>query len=152
MLAGAVGLATVLLNVPAQAYQPQGGAASARPDFPPFASISEGFTEVSPPEGSRGMYRVWMNKKTQRVIAELPRNFEKQNLFMAWTIAGGVPTAGVQSGDQYAKWKRFGKRLALVEPNYAITSTGDRQSKDAMRRVHTDRVILEVPILAMGLP
>lgn len=150
MLAGAVGLATVLLNVPVQAFQPQGGSSSARPDFPPFASISEGFTEVSPPEGSRGMYRVWVNKKTQRVIAELPRNFEKQNLFMAWTIAGGVPTAGVQSGDQYAKWKRFGKRLALVEPNYAITSTGDRQSKDAMRRVHTDRVILEVPILAMG--
>ena len=29
----------------------------------------------------------------QKVIAELPRNFDKQNLFMAWTIAGGVPTA-----------------------------------------------------------
>ena len=56
----------------------------------------------------------------------------------------------MQSGDQYAKWKRFGKRLALIEPNYGVVSTGDRESKDAMRRVHTDRVILEVPIVAMG--
>ena len=149
MLAGAVGLATVVLEMPTQA-QPGRPAQSSQQDFPSFETVSKGFTEVQPPEGSRGMYRLWVNQKTQRAIAELPRNFEKQNLFMAWTIAGGVPTAGVQSGDQYAKWKRFGKRLALVEPNYGVVSTGDRQSKDAMSRVHTDRVILEVPILAMG--
>ncbi|MCH2160566.1 MAG: zinc-dependent metalloprotease [Phycisphaerales bacterium] len=152
MLAGAVGLASVVVEMPVEAMQgPRPGSSkSAQQDFPPFDQISDGFTEVQPPEGSRGMYKLWINQKQQKAIAELPRNFDKQNLFMAWTIAGGVPTAGVQSGDQYAKWKRFGKRLALVEPNYGVVSTGDRQSKDAMRRVHTDRVILEVPILAMG--
>jgi hypothetical protein len=121
-----------------------------QPEFPPFEKVSKGFKEITPPEGSKGMYRLWKNAKTQGVLAELPRTFEKQNLFMAWTVASGVPNAGVQSGDQYAKWKRFGKRLALIEPNYAVVSTGDRESKDAMRRVHTDRVILEVPIVAMG--
>jgi hypothetical protein len=151
VLAGAVGVAALAAELPMQMSQgsplPQQGEA---PDFPPFESVTKGYKEIQPPEGSRGMYRLWKNDKTQQVIAELPRNFSKQNLFMAWTIASGVPNAGVQSGDQYAKWKRFGKRLALIEPNYGVVSTGDRESKNAMRRVHTDRVILEMPIMAMG--
>ena len=85
------------------------------------------------------MYRLWVNKKDQRVIAELPRMFE-QELFLAWTVAGGIESA-VQTGDQYAKFKRFGKRLALVEPNYATISTGDSESRSATGRVFTDRVM-----------
>jgi hypothetical protein len=149
VLAGAAGLASVVAAMPATAM-PAPQQQTARPDFPPFAKVSEGFTEVAAPEGTKGMYRLWVNKKDQRVIAELPRNFEKQELFLAWTIAGGVQTAAVQTGDQYAKFKRFGKRLALIEPNYATISTGDNESRSAAGRVFTDRVIAEVPILTMG--
>ncbi len=149
LLAGVTGLTSIVAAMPATAMQAPPGARATQ-DFPPFEKISEGFTEVAPADGARGMYRVWVNKKTQRTLAELPRNFEKQDLFMAWTVASGVQTSAVQTGDQYARWKRFGKRLALVEPNYAVISSGDKQSKDATQRVFTDRVILEVPILTMG--
>jgi hypothetical protein len=151
LLAGVTGLTSIVAGLPAMAMAMQApSGARVSQDFPPFDKISEGFTEVAPADGGRGLYRLWVNKKTQRSLAELPRNFEKQDLFMAWTVAAGVETSAVQTGDQYARWKRFGKRLALVEPNYAVISSGDKQSKDATQRVFTDRVILEVPILAMG--
>jgi len=150
MLAGALGLASIVAAMPATAMQPDPQGMPARPDFPPFDKVSEGFDEVPAPEGTRGLYRLWVNKKDQKVLAELPRNFEKQDLFMAWTVAGGTSQSAVQVGDQYARWKQFGKRLALIEPNYAITSTGDAQSRAATGRVFTDRVITEVPIVAMG--
>ncbi|MEC8319896.1 MAG: zinc-dependent metalloprotease [Planctomycetota bacterium] len=149
VLATAAGLASIA-TLPATAMQAPPSQASARPDFPPFSKVAEGFTEVAAPEGTKGMYRLWINKKDQRVIAELPRMFEKQELFLAWTVAGGIQQSAVQTGDQYAKFKRFGKRLALVEPNYAIISTGDSESRSATGRVFTDRVITEIPILAMG--
>ncbi len=152
VLAGVTGLAALVATLPATAMQ--GPPSSAKPgasqDFPPFEKISEGFTEVAPADGGRGLYRLWVNEKTQKTLAELPRNFEKQDLFLAWTVAAGVETSAVQTGDQYAKWKRFGKRLALIEPNFAVVSTGDKQSQDATQRVFTDRVILEIPIMAMG--
>ena len=152
VLAGVAGLAALVTSLPATAMQgpPASARSGASQDFPPFDKISEGFTEVAPADGKRGLYRLWVNKKTQKTLAELPRNFEKQDLFLAWTVAAGVQTSAVQTGDQYAKWKRFGKRLALIEPNFAVVSTGDKQSQDATQRVFTDRVILEVPILAMG--
>ena len=152
VLAGVTGLAALVTSLPATAMQgpPASARSGASQDFPPFDKISEGFTEVAPADGKRGLYRLWVNKKTQKTLAELPRNFEKQDLFLAWTVAAGVQTSAVQTGDQYAKWKRFGKRLALIEPNFAVVSTGDKQSQDATQRVFTDRVILEVPILAMG--
>ena len=151
LLPAVAGLAASLIDLPAMAMQgPSRSAESGEQEFPPFDKISKGFVEVSAPEGTRGLYRLWRNDKTQQVIAELPRNFEKQDLFLAWTVAGGTTMSAVQVGDQYAKWKRFGKRLALIEPNYATISSGDKQSKDATSRVFTDRVITEVPIMAMG--
>ncbi len=150
LISGLAGLAASLVALPAVAMQGPPRAAQKGQEFPPFEKISEGFVEVSAPEGTRGLYRLWRNDKTQQVIAELPRNFEKQELFLAWTVAGGTSQSAVQVGDQYAKWKRFGKRLALIEPNYATISSGDKQSKDATNRVFTDRVITEVPILTMG--
>ena len=152
LMSGIAGLAASLIDLPAAAMQgPASSAANDKEqDFPPFDRVSKGFVEVPAPEGTRGLYRIWKNNKTQQVIAELPRNFEKQDLFLAWTVAGGISTSAVQVGDQYARWKRFGKRLALIEPNYATISSGDKESKDATNRVFTDRVITEVPIMAMG--
>ena len=121
------------------------------PDFPPFDSVSKGFTEVrSTEDGVKPLYRLWVNEKTQQVLAELPRDYQKRMVFLGWTVSSGVPMAGVQSGSLYGTWKRFGKQLALVEPNVAVRSTGDRESKSAHRRVNTDRVVLDVPIVAMG--
>jgi len=121
------------------------------PDFPPFSEVMKDFTEVkSTEDGERPLYRLWVNSKTQQVLAELPRDYSKRNVFIGWTISGGRPNSGVQTGDLYARWKRFGKRLALIEPNFAVRTTGDRESRAASGRVNTNRVVLDVPILCMG--
>ena len=95
------------------------------------------------------MYTLYKDKNGH-VLAELPRNFGNQKVFIAFTIKGGIPTAGVQYGDMYAYWKKFGKRLALVEPNYETRTSGDAQSRSGLDRVYTDRVILDIPIVSMG--
>jgi len=125
---------------------------SSRPDFPKFDTVvKDNYKKVvSTVDGKPGLYTLYVDHKTGDVLAELPRNFGKQNVFFAYTISGGIPTAGVQAGDMYAKWQRFGKRLALIQPNYAVRSTGDKQSRAGTQRVFTDRVILDVPIKTMG--
>jgi hypothetical protein len=153
LTAVALGMATPLLASTALAepgpqraqYGPQA------PDFPDFADVSSGFTEVdTTDDGERPLYRLWVNNKTQGLLAELPRDYAKRNIFIGWTISGGRSDAGVQTGDLYANWKRFGKRIALIEPNIMVRTTGDRESRAAANRVHTDRVVLDVPILCMG--
>jgi hypothetical protein len=121
------------------------------PDYPPFADVSKGFTQVkSTEDDERPLYHLWVNNKTQQVLAELPRDYAKRNIFLGWTVSSGIGMSAVQDGLLYAKWKKFGKRLALVEPNLAVRTTGDRESRSASARVNTDRVVLDVPIIAMG--
>ena len=126
--------------------------AAKKPEFPKFDTVvKDNYKKVvSTVDGEPGMYTLYVDHKTSDVLAELPRNFSKQNIFFAYTISGGIPTAGVQAGDMYAHWKKFGKRLALIQPNYAVRSTGDKQSRAGTKRVFTDRVILDVPIKTMG--
>ena len=126
-------------------------AAQNAPDYPPFADVSKGFTEVkSTEDDERPLYHLWINNKTQQVLAELPRDYSKRNIFLGWTVSSGIDMAAVQNGLLYAKWKKFGKRIALVEPNLGVRTTGDSQSRSASARVNTDRVVLDVPIMAMG--
>lgn len=125
------------------------GGDAKKDDFPPFEKVIEGFEKV-PAASGKAMYDLYINPKTQEVLAALPRDYERQNLFIGLTFAGGFPTAGIQYGDQYAKWRRYDKRLALIEPNLATRSTGDRQSQASRDVLFTDRVITDVPIVAMG--
>ncbi len=124
-----------------------GGGDNKKDDFPPFDKVMEGFEKVS---NGDTMYELWVDKDTSKVLAVLPRNYERQNLFIGLTFAGGMPTAGIQYGDQYAKWRRYDKRLALIEPNLATRSTGDKQSQMSRDVLFTDRVITDVPILTMS--
>jgi len=128
-----------------------GLAGSAHADLQPFDKVSEGYTKViSTADRAQSLYTLWVNNKTQDVLAELPRGFANQKHFFAMTVASGDMWAGLQAGDRYAYWKRYDDRLALIEPNIATRSTGDRESKDSVNRHFTDRVILDVPIVAMG--
>ena len=129
---------------------PRGAASSSSESFPKFEDVAKGYDKViSSADGQAGMYTLYRNKDGH-ILAELGRNYGKQNVFIAYTIKGGIPTAGVQYGDMYAYWKKFGKRLALVQPNFETRTSGDAQSRSGHERVYTDRVILDVPIVAMG--
>jgi hypothetical protein len=121
-----------------------------QPDFPKFDDVSKDYKKVISTTDGQNLYTLYKRDKDAQMLAELPANFESQRLFIAVTIASGIPTAGVQWGDMHVQWKRFDKTLALIEPNLAVRTTGDLESRKGHDRVFTDRVILEVPIVCMG--
>ena len=122
-----------------------------KPPFPPHSGILNGYEKVvSTADGQRSLYTVYVKKAEGKMLAELPSSYATQKHFIAMTIASGERMAGLQAGDLYVYWKRYDKRLALIEPNLGTRSTGDPESVNSVKRLFTDRVILDVPILTMG--
>jgi hypothetical protein len=103
---------------------------------------------VSTSDGKPTLFSLWVDKKEARVYGEFPKDFEKKKYFIAMTIAGGEVYAGLQSGDLYVTWKKYNNRLAMIEPNLDIRSSGDAESKSSVERLFTGRVIADVPIVA----
>ncbi len=158
LAAAAVGLSAVpamsQAQLPAEAQPPRPPGAAPekgeKPEFPEFSDVSKDYEKVISTTDGKSLYTLYTRAKDGQVLAELPRNFESQKLFIAYNIAGGDPFAGIQLNDQYAYWKRYDKNLALIEPNYGVRTSGDLESKKGYERVFTDRVILQVPIACMG--
>ncbi|MHC4178736.1 MAG: zinc-dependent metalloprotease, partial [Planctomycetota bacterium] len=122
-----------------------------KPDFPKYADVTKGYEKiVSTTDAKPSLYTILVNKKDQQMLAVLPSGYASQRHFIATTIASGETFAGLQAGEMYVYWKRYGKRLALIEPNVGTRSSGDQESKDSVKRLFTDRVILDVPILTLG--
>ena len=88
-------------------------------------------------------------RKDGQMLATMPRGYDKKRFFIAMTVASGETYAGLHAGDMYVTWKRYDKRLALVEPNLRVRSTGDAESRSSVKRLYTDRIILDVPIVSM---
>ncbi|MBN1973562.1 MAG: zinc-dependent metalloprotease [Sedimentisphaerales bacterium] len=122
-----------------------------KPEFPSLEEVTKDYTKVvSTADGERSYYTVWTREKDGQILAALPSGYENKKFFIALTIASGENFAGLQAGDLYVYWKRYDKRLALVEPNIQIKSTGDQESKSSIERLFTDRIILDVPIVSMS--
>ncbi|MBL9116676.1 MAG: zinc-dependent metalloprotease [Verrucomicrobiaceae bacterium] len=118
-------------------------------DYPkPEDVIKDYAPVVSTVESQGSFYKLWKRDKDQQLLAELPRNFMNERHFVALTVSGGENYAGLQAGELYAYWAVYDKKLALIEPNLEVRSTGDDQSKSSIKRLFTDRVILETPIVA----
>jgi len=141
--------ATFTFNAGAQTDASGKSSKSSAPDFPPAEAVTKGYTKVvSTADGKKSFYTLYRRDKDQALLAELPKDFAKQRHYIALTVASGESYAGLQAGERYVYWRRYGKRLALVEPNLEIRSTGDNESKSSVKRLFTDRVLLDVPILA----
>ena len=122
-----------------------------KPDFPPFAEVAKDFVKVAQAGEDRpGLYTLYKRDKDQALLAELPRDFESQKHFWAMTVAAGDTWAGLQGNEAVGYWKRFDKALALIQPNYETRSTGDDESKSGVSNTFTDKVLLDVPIVAIG--
>jgi Met-zincin/Domain of unknown function (DUF5117) len=134
----------------AMAAQAGGGGGAAAKEFKDWKDVSKGFTKVVSTADGSSLYNLYVNNKTNQVLAELPRGYDKQHHFFAMTVAGGEIFAGLQAGDMYTQWKRVGKRLMLVQPQISVRSSGDQESKDSVEMIWTDRVLLDVPIETMG--
>jgi uncharacterized protein DUF4953/uncharacterized protein DUF5117 len=140
-----------LTTIDSVGAEPPKPASAAKPDFPPFAEVTKDFVKVvSTMDGKRSLYTIWIRKKDNQMLAELPSGFDKQKHFIALTTATGGRYAGLQEGDRYVYWRRYGKRLALIEPNTSYRSTGDPESKASVQRLFTDQVILDVPIVTLS--
>ncbi len=127
-----------------------GGASAPEKEYKDWKDVSKGFTKVVSTADGSSLYNLYVNNKTNQVLAELPRGYEKQHHFFAMTVAGGEIFAGLQAGDMYTQWKKVGKRLMLVQPQISVRSSGDQESRDSVEMIWTDRVILDLPIVAMG--
>ncbi|HEX6883365.1 MAG TPA: zinc-dependent metalloprotease [Planctomycetota bacterium] len=121
-----------------------------KPDFPPFDEVAKDFEKVVSTAEGTSFYGLWQRKKDGQMLAELPAGFEKQKQFFALTVPTGEEFAGLQLGERLVTWKRFDKRVALVEPNLQVRSSGDQASKDSLENHFADRVLVDVPIVCMG--
>ncbi|MHC4435418.1 MAG: DUF5117 domain-containing protein, partial [Planctomycetota bacterium] len=122
-----------------------------KPEFPPLSEVTKDYKQVQvTPIGQRSYYTIWRRDKDGQMLAALPSGYNERRFFIALTVASGEDFAGLQAGDMYVYWKRYDKRLALIEPNIRVKSTGDAESKSSVQRLFTDRVILDVPIVAMS--
>ncbi len=121
-------------------------------DLPPFDKVSEGYTKVpvADQQNPKGLFNLWSRDTDAQLLAELPKNFAGKNYFIALTVSSGDRYAGLQSGDWVVEWRRYDDRLALIAPNLDIRATGDAESKASVKRLFTDQVLLDVPIVAMG--
>ncbi len=141
----------VLLAGPCLATEAQEAKAKAKPEFPPLEKVLEGYEKViSTADGAKSLYTIWTREKDAQMLAALPRGYANKRFFIALTIASGEDYAGLQAGDMYVYWRRYDDRLALVEPNIEIKSTGDDESKSSIQRLFTDRIILDVPIVTIS--
>ena len=146
ILLGSTLTASALAQSPPPA-RPASSSSSSK--FPPYTKVLEGYTKLnSKSESGKAFYNVWKKGKDQ-LLAELPKDYGTAKQFIALTVASGETYAGLQQSDLYVYWKLYDKKLALVQPNIEIRSTGDNESKRSVKRLFTDRVLLQVPILSM---
>ncbi|NOT30266.1 MAG: DUF5117 domain-containing protein [Planctomycetes bacterium] len=143
-------LAAALLLTPAPFAQVSEAPKPKPEEFPAFETAIEGLTKVvSTNDGAPGLYDLYSDKKTGRLVAVLPAGFEAQELMIACTITSGDPEAGVMGPTHYGSWRRIGKQLAFLVPNVNVRSEGDERTKAAVSNLYSASVLLSVPILAL---
>ena len=124
--------------------------ASAQQELPPFADVSKSFERVVSSSDGNSLFNLFVNRKDEQMLAELPRGWDKMRFLIAATPSGGEIFAGLQGPEKYVFWRQYGNRLALIQPQLDVRSTGEQSSKDSVQKIFTDNVLLEVPIVAMG--
>ncbi len=146
-----------VVSLPLGGAQPLFGQEAEEPksDYPAFEKVIEGFEEIPvTDEGGDGsaksFFRLWIDRKNNQMLAELPADYASgdHKEFIATTLSGGDVFAGLQSNDYYVYWKQYGKRLALVQENVSIRGSDD-ESKASVKRLFTDSILLDLPILTM---
>ncbi len=139
-----------IIGAGSSVIQAQEGGVPGQPEYPPHAKVLEGFEKVVTKANIRPMYTLYSRAKDGQIYAELPRGFGQKKYFIALTISSGEEYAGLQQGDMYVYWRQYDKRLALIEPNIGVRAAGDREAESSVKRLFTDRVLLDMPIVTMG--
>lgn len=131
-------------SVPALAQAPE--------DFPPLAEVIKGFDPIasSDQQNPKGLFNVWKREKDAQLLCEIPKQFQGKRYFIALTVSSGDRYAGLQSGEWVIEWRRYDNRLALLAPNLSVRGDGEPEAKASVKRLFTDQVLMDIPILAIG--
>ena len=144
-------LVLVIAVLISPSIQAQDAPSPPKPEFPPFTEVLKGYDKVvSTADGVRSLYTLYVRKKDNQIFAELPPNYMAKKYFIALTQASGDKRAGLQGNDQLVYWRRYDKKLALIAPELDIRSSGEPESVSSIKRLFTDSVILNVPIVTIG--
>ena len=123
---------------------------SSTKDFPPHAQILDGFTKVVSKANITPMYTLYQRKKDAQLYAELPRTYTSKKYYIALTVASGETYAGLQGNDMYVYWRRYNKRIALMQPQMDKRASGDKGADSSVKRLFTDRLLVDMPIVTIG--
>ncbi len=124
--------------------------ANDKPDFPPIEKVTEGLSKVvSTADGSAPLWELHEDRESGKLLATLPRGYDKKMIMIACTVSGGDAHAGVMGPTHYVQWERVDKQLMLVAPNLAVRTDGDKQAQDSKDQLYTGRVLLSTPIVSM---
>jgi hypothetical protein len=153
VIPGLVKTATLSVSLLAGAICPQLGFSQEAPgsEYPPFDKVTEGYTKVESKSPDRGaLCKLWTREKDGQVLMELPKDLLTKKYFIALTVSSGDKFAGLQAGDYYVYWRMYNKRLALILPELEIRSNGEPESRSSVKRLFTDTVLLDIPIVTMA--
>ena len=91
-------------EIAAQFAEAFGGKADRRREMKKFEDVAKDYKKVvSTADGQKSLYTIWTREKDAQVLLELPRNFDKQKIFLAYTIAGGIPLRMLWAGEICSK-------------------------------------------------
>ncbi len=116
-------------------------------DFPKFEEVTKDHKEVVGPMGETGFFPLYYNKKTDQLLAVIPKSMLEKNFLMASSIAGGPTFAGWMWGDHVVQWHEMDKKLVLIEPDLRYKDGGDNPVSDAIKRTYTDRILTSTAIV-----
>jgi hypothetical protein len=121
-------------------------------ELPPLDKAIEGYTKLESADlqDPKTLFTVWKRDRDQQMLLELPKNFMGKRYFIALTVSSGDLYAGLQSGDWVVEWRRYNDRIAMLVPNLEVRASGDPEGKASVKRLFTDQVILDMPIVALG--
>jgi hypothetical protein len=121
-------------------------------DFPPLPEVIKGYEAVpsSDQTNPRGLFNMWKRDKDAQLLVELPKMFQGKRYFVALTVSSGDEYAGLQAGEWVIEWRRYDKRLAVLAPNLDIRAEGEPEAKASVKRLFTDQVLMDIPILTLG--
>jgi hypothetical protein len=77
-------------NAPPPGGPGEGGPRPQAPEYPPFPEVAKNFEKVTSSPDGQSLFGLYVNKKDEQMLAELPRGWERMKFFIAATPAGGV--------------------------------------------------------------
>jgi len=117
-----------------------------KPDFPPFDKVGKDHEQIPAPEGS--FWKLYHHKKTDHLLAVIPKGMLKKNFLLATSIAGGPRLAGYMWGDRVVQWHEMDKKLVLIEPDLRYKPGKKSEVGDVIKRTYTDTIVLATPIVS----